>query len=761
MKRLRLHWLWLMFLLLLTLLLTYPLLFHIGTHVPGSDLWAHDEYTFVWNLWWFKYALLNLNQSPLSSAFIFYPVGVNLALYTYTLFNAALALPLLPYLPLPLVSNLLTIFSFVMSGYGAYLLARSEIAALIADGAQGPSAAGNRPPTLDLIALVAAVAYAFTTSKFVYTAIGHYNMVGTEWIPFCAMYGLRALRSGKPRDALLAGLFLALALYVDMIFGVLLAFLMLILAWFGREARRVGWSRLVPMLVLMGAVGAVLYLPVLVPVLQELLFADYNLKGWGDAQKLSVDLLGFFSPSALSPWSGLDWNRELTSVAQGKGRFSDVNTVFVGYATAIVAAVGAFAFRRRARAWLAGAIAFALLALGPLLQIGGMSTFDLEGMKVDVPLPFIALHYIPIVQVNRVPNRFSEVLVLCVAILVGYGTLFIVSKLSMINARLPLIALGLVGTLLVLEHLSVPLPLSDASVPAFYAQLAADTDDYTILQLPLGWRNSFGTLGAEDTRVQYYQSVHHKRILGGNTSRNQPFKFDYFASLPIVSSLLALEDYQTVPPEVRAFDQSYADEFVRFFNVRYVVVHPAVPGRHPYDDTRSAALEYLLNVLPLDPLLTSNELSVYRVRRTPLPADLVIDFGEPAARAYQGMGWDREEQISGTRANWATGTQAQVFIPVESVSDFRLTFSALPFTFAGAPPQAVSVAVNDRLRLAPLALSAGWNTYRLDVPASALQRGLNVLTFDFTYARTPHEVVGTADTRALSVAVDWMRWTNE
>ncbi|TMC60623.1 MAG: hypothetical protein E6J26_01420 [Chloroflexi bacterium] len=756
MKRLRLHWLWLLFLLLLTLLLTYPLIVHLSTHVPGSDLWAHDEYSFVWNLWWFKYALLNLNQSPLSTAFIFYPVGVNLALYTYTLFNAALALPLLPYLPLPLVSNLLTIFSFVMSGYGAYLLARSEIAASVAE-------ADHRfdPLMLDFVALVAAVAYAFTTSKFVYASIGHYDMVGTEWIPFCALYGLRALRSGKARDALLAGLFLALALYVEMIFGVLLAFLMLILVWFGRERRRIVWSRLATTLILMGAGGAILYLPVLVPVLQELLFADYSLKGWGDAQKLSVDLLGFFSPSALSPWSGLDWNRELTSVAQGSGRFSDVNTVFVGYVTFVVAAVGALAFRRRARAWVAGAFAFALLALGPLLQIGGLSTFDLEGLKVDVPLPFIALHYIPIVQANRVPNRFSAVLLLCVAMLVGYGTLFIVSKLSALNARLPVVAIGLVCTLLVLEHLSVPLPLSDASVPSFYAQLAADTEDYTILQLPLGWRNSFGTLGAEDTRVQYYQSVHHKRILGGNTSRNHPFKFDYFASLPIVSSLLALEDYKSVPPEVRAFDQSYADEFVRFFNLRYVVVHPAVPGRHPYDDTRRAALQYLLDVLPLDPLPSSEELSVYRVRRTPLPADLAIDFGEPAARAYHGIGWDREEQISGTRANWATGTQAQVFIPVESVSDIRLTFSALPFTFAGAPPQAVSVAVNDRLRLAPLALSAGWNAYQLDVPASALQRGINVLTFDFAYARSPHEVLGTADTRALSVAVDWMRWTSE
>ena len=157
---------------------------------------------------------------------------------------------------------------------------------------------------------------------------------------------------------------------------------------------------------------------------------------------------------------------------------------------------------------------------------------------------------------------------------------------------------------LLFEHLVVPLPLTDARVPAFYDTLAHDPADYSILQLPLGWRNSFGTLGAEDTRVQYYQSVHHKHILAGNTSRNPPFKFDYFASLPIVSSLIALESYQKVSPDQKAADRAYADEFVRFFDLRYVTVNPAVPGRHQYDDTRAAAMQYLLDVLPLEPIDT-------------------------------------------------------------------------------------------------------------------------------------------------------------
>ena len=40
----------------LAVVLTWPLVRHLGTHVPGSYTWAFDEYTFIWNTWWFRYS---------------------------------------------------------------------------------------------------------------------------------------------------------------------------------------------------------------------------------------------------------------------------------------------------------------------------------------------------------------------------------------------------------------------------------------------------------------------------------------------------------------------------------------------------------------------------------------------------------------------------------------------------------------------------------------------------------------------------------
>ena len=117
-----LHFLTLVLYAALAVVLTWPLVRHLGTHVPGSYTWAFDEYTFLWNTWWFRYSLFDLGQNPLYSTHTFYPLGISLVLYTYNLFNALISLPLQPLLPLPAISNLTFLLTTVLSGYGTYLL---------------------------------------------------------------------------------------------------------------------------------------------------------------------------------------------------------------------------------------------------------------------------------------------------------------------------------------------------------------------------------------------------------------------------------------------------------------------------------------------------------------------------------------------------------------------------------------------------------------------------------------------------------------
>ena len=85
----RTHLLVLSLFALLAVALTYPLITQLATHVPGSDTWAYDEYTFLWNIWTFKHALIDGLRSPLTTDLIFFPVGMGLVMYTFNLVAAA------------------------------------------------------------------------------------------------------------------------------------------------------------------------------------------------------------------------------------------------------------------------------------------------------------------------------------------------------------------------------------------------------------------------------------------------------------------------------------------------------------------------------------------------------------------------------------------------------------------------------------------------------------------------------------------------
>jgi len=124
------------------------------------------------------------------------------------------------------------------------------------------------------------------------------------------------------------------------------------------------------------------------------------------------------TPSALHPlWGAPNWPALLRAVTEGTSRFSDVNTVFLGFVTLALAVAGWRAFRSQATAWSWTALVFGLFCLGPFLQINGSYRFDIDGIPATIPLPFALLHYLPVVKANRAPNRNSVVLMLALAVL--------------------------------------------------------------------------------------------------------------------------------------------------------------------------------------------------------------------------------------------------------------------------------------------------------------------------------------------------------
>ena len=767
----RTHLLVLSLFALLAVALTYPLITQLATHVPGSDTWAYDEYTFLWNIWTFKHALIDGLRSPLTTDLIFFPVGMGLVMYTFNLVAAALALPIhLATNNIPLSYNLVNLLSSVLGGYGTFLLVRYLLR-------RQPGHSRQQSFIVSASAVLAGLVYAFASSRSVYLALGHTMIVTTQWVPFFALYFVRLLDRWRTHDALLAGLFLALALLTDMLYGVLLGLIaaVLLVDWWlrDRKARRAAgdvrppttlWQR-VGKLALMAALAALLSAPLLIPTLREGLNADYAVEGWGHAEKLSADLVGLVTPTDLHPvWGsnagtgGQGWIDALRAVETGDSRFRDINTVFVGWVTLALAVLGAIVGGRRSRAWLAIALLAGLLALGPLLEINGGSLFDLDGLQVTVPLPYILLHYLPFIKGFRAPNRFSIVLMQALAVLAGFGMAWLLSKVSGVKSQgasaagrksgRQLIAIALAVLLagaVLFEHLAVPMPLTDSRVPAPYRAIAQEPGDFTLMQLPMGWRNGFGVFGAEDTRVEWYQSVHGKPILGGNTSRNPAFKLEYFKRLPLLQAITGLEQYQ--PPD-EATDQAArasAAELMALWNVRYLTVNPPVPQRYPYADTWQTTRDYVLDVVPVDPQPVWDEdgVQVYAVRQAPVPFPFELDLGSRDTNAYRGPGWSVDEgDIAGANGIWVDGENAEVYLPLrfDDPQPLQLVLRVQPFAYPNAPEQTLSAEFNG-VDLGKQSLAAGWQELRFAVPAEATRSGLNRLWLHFGDSARPLDVL--------------------
>lgn len=544
-----------------------------------------------------------------------------------------------------------------------------------------------------------------------------------------------------------AGLFLLLAAYAEFTFASFLAlFTAVYLAYLWFADRRAVWNRAFAVrLAALGAVFLVGFAPVLTAMLQEMrLEGDYMMSGWGFADVFSADLLGFFVPSTLHPVFGA-W---AATVSQS---FTYTNFVYVGYTVLALAIFAALRLwrDRRVRFWVVSALTFFVLSLGPLLHVAGQAVFDLDGLPVRVPLPFILLHYVPFIKGNRYPSRLIVIIVLCLAVLVGYALAELAktrrpsypsypsthsspsyqSSKSSLSSPLFAIFTVIIAVLISFESLAIPLPLSDMRLPQIYQTIGREAGDEPILQLPLSWRNSFRFIpdrfvGQPPTAVmfqQFYQTAHQRPILSGNTSRNPEFKFGYFIQAPIIRTIIDLEEGRPVSAEQIAADKAIAPQVLRFFGFRYVVVHPPLVG--------SSTEDYIRTIFPLQPMPADNGLSAYRVQIPTLGTmeSARTDLGSDLGRLYCGEGWGEPEATSsGADYLWVQRQGARLFLPLSGTGERRLSIRA----FSPDAGRRLTVWLNGAA-VATVTLEQGWQEYAVTLPGARLHPGLNEVNFHF------------------------------
>ena len=659
----------------LTLVFTWPLALNFfpgSTHLtPGTLTVDRDQN--LWNLWWVGQAITN-GQNPFVTDYIWYPTPVSLYYHTLNLFNGLLVFPFLGIFSLTILYNLIVLFSFVMAGYGAFLLVHYIC--------------GNR-----WAALVGSVVFAYS-AYHIATMRGLLQLISLEWMPFFILFLLKAVYDTSWRNwrdatlwalrrALPAAFFLFLIVLVDWYYTLYALMLAGLLGVY--VAVRYFWDRSRPVrdgttLTTIGqgigepwarislCIGIFLLLasPILVPTLSELRTSSYILPAQNAALSNSADLLAFFQP----PRDQRLWGRFFTNRQDwpfGSNRYE----VYFTYTALALGGFALFATRRlRPRHDMPGEVAsstldqerlpgkwfwasciaiFFLLALGPVLQVNGEQIGWL-------PMPYRLLESLPVFNISRSPDRFDMPLTLCLGVLTGYGTNVVASRLNVSAARSRGSLVAIVAVIAIgVELAPMPYVQRPAVISTWYFELGKEAGDFSILELPPQddyWHGAFR---------MYNQTAHKKRIFGGYISRE--FQHPFLTSTPGYQELTYADGAADM------FDAGPSQWYSAFavYDTRYVVLQKVrLPERQeePVDVSSSrAAIRQMLG--DATPRYEDDQLAAYAI---PLPTERVPFLSV-------GDGWQPREVGPNGAFRWM-GQEATLRIDSPRRMDTYLQFRA-------------------------------------------------------------------------------------
>jgi hypothetical protein len=680
---------------LLTLVCTYPLVIEFTRAIPGDGFDGWQNY---WNIWWINVALLQQHASPYFTGMLLAPTGVGLLFHTLNPFNGLLTLPAQLSWGLVPAYNVAVVFSFAVGGFGAYLLTRevlgrqrSRLPALAAGVifTLSPFHVAHLLGHLQLISLEWIPFFALYLVRMVELAIG--RDAGGRHLAFRPIL----------RSALLAGLFLALVALCDwyyVLYCLILAALAVVwllahgmarhgprkMAVRGADAAAITdastrasslqrpWQPVVDLVA--GLAVTCLFFaaalsPVLVPMIREATQFRFMVPDPAQSRTFSADLLAFLFPQEFSPL----WGAWATAKARVFTATLAEHQVFAGYTVLLLAIVGLVSARHRnagpaagvdiasgatprpARVylvsfWLLVVIVFGILALGPVLHVGGNANLLPGGRELPLPYGWLA-RTVPFLNISRSVSRFDVVVMLGLAVLAGYGLQWL-SRHGKSGRGLAFGALFLI----ILEFWAAPYPMSLPDTPGWYTVLAADSRPGAVLNLPMNWDRPGYLL---------YQTVHGKPLAAAYISRDDP--------RTLVDRAPVLQHFRHLGPDIIDFDLAgQGRQVLSDLGVRWVVLDRyKMPGARERDYNEGTAHLIFGSAQPVH---HDSRLDVYEVDAPAVNLPYLI----------LGSGWEPFDPVEHSRS--FTG-RASVIVqaPGPGHGELRVTVAPNSGPLAGGP----------------------------------------------------------------------------
>lgn len=550
--------------IIITSILTYPLIFKITTHIPG--FFSSDEpYAVLWDSWRIKHSLLNkisLRHTPL----VVYPFGVDsnpFAKYFSYLYLGVLYL--LSILTTPILTyNLQVFFNLFLSGVFTFLL----IFYLTE----------NR-----LTAVFGGIIFAFCPYQFM-KIWQHLGLTYNQWLPLVLFTTILLKDRFSKKGALI--FFLSLLLLLSFDFSIMYLAMVMILSFFfylfcyglkiklfkGREILREEFRYFKRAFIIILIAIAIL-LPQFLSIFKNILnpslevpsaFNSYR-RPFEDLFSQSARSLSYLLPAAVHPIFGKFTERFIGSTLYGIS-FTE-HTLYLGWIPLILAFI---AFRRwkMRRKEIKKYTNLGTVPLGGSVNSsGGDSPPYREDFYIGffIFLAVVAWFfsqppwwkfgpikiYMPsffmykILPMFRAYCRFGIVVMLAVAVLAGYGLKFILERFKTQKSKITITTL-FCGLVLFEFWNYPPFKVIDVSkVPAVYYWLKEQLGDFAIAEYPLD---------ADSTNVMYifYQTKHEKKIINGTIPGTYANK---------------------VAQTIRKLSNPHTAGVLKWMNVKYILVH--------------------------------------------------------------------------------------------------------------------------------------------------------------------------------------------
>lgn len=383
-----------------------------------------------------------------------------------------------------------------------------------------------------------------------------------------------------------------------------------------------------------------------------------------------------------------------------------------------------------------------ILTLGPFLHVFGHWRLSVdEGIKIVVPLPYIILHYIPLLNNVRVPGRLIVGFIFFADIVSAY---ILNDLLKNQKKATRLILITILFLVFIADHrynVTIVSAPEQAYPYKIFETIKKDRLFSTVLEIPFTVRDGFTYFGNGDAfQMIIGESVHGKPVLGGYTGRIANYKKDYYMKNSFFGYLGRMIDNNLLNNPIidkndlinwQKINIEDSKKTIDFLDLKYVITNDK------YDYT--ASLSGVLKEVGFEKKLNDLNYSLW-VKQLEKKQFTNIDIKDKNSITFLGFGWhDPEEDF-----RWAD-RRSSVMFKIQKPGKFTLHFDISAFN----KDQPVTVYLNKK-KITKINISTEKKEYSVPIDLK-FETGINTVYFMFDRYYRPSDIIpGSLDKRQLA-----------